>query len=106
MTSAAHDLPRRGRAAAASAHGFLHERADPCLVGGGQLREREGDRPQGAFVEVRLVAEAERRVPRLELVRALKKADDIAILGVRGHPVPGSWREGWCAGFDDGMEPL
>src|SRR5439155_1805345 len=50
--------------AQSSAHRFLHERADPCLFGGGQLLQREGDWPHGAFVEVRLVAEAERRVPR------------------------------------------
>ena len=41
-----------------SAHGFLHQRADPCLCGGVQLLQREGDRPQGAFVELRYVAEA------------------------------------------------
>ena len=41
-----------------SADRFLHERVDPCLFGGGQLLQREGDRPQGAFVEVRRVAEA------------------------------------------------
>ncbi|HSS10849.1 MAG TPA: hypothetical protein VLL25_13250 [Acidimicrobiales bacterium] len=35
-----------------------------------------------------------------------KKHDDVAVLGVRGHPVPGSRREGWRAGFDDGVEPL
>src|SRR2546428_7379545 len=92
--------------ASTSAHRFLHERADPCFGGGGQLLQGEGDRPHGAFVEVRLVAEAERRVPRLELVRALEEADDMAVLGVRGNPVPGSRREGWRAGFDDGMEPL
>src|SRR2546429_4629314 len=84
--------------ASSSAHRFFHERADPCFGGGG--------RPHGAFVEVRLVAEAERRVSRLELVRALEEADDLVVLGVRGHPVPGSRREGWRAGFDDGMEPL
>src|SRR2546425_8890688 len=89
-----------------SASRFLHERVDPCLFGGSQVLQREGDGPHGTFVEVRLVAEAERRVPRLELVRALEEADDIAVLGVRGHPVPGSRREGWRAGFDDGMEPL
>src|SRR5712691_5584358 len=33
----------------ASAHRFLHERADPCFFGGGQLLQREGDRPHGAF---------------------------------------------------------
>jgi hypothetical protein len=59
-----------------------------------------------AFVEVRLVAEAERRVPRLELLRALEEADDIAVLGIRGHPIPGFWREDWRIGFDDRMEPL
>src|SRR5438034_9121279 len=91
---------------ASSAHRFLHERADPCLFGGGQLLQREGGRPHGAFVEVRLVAEAERRVPRFELLRTLEEADDIAVLGVRGHPVPGFRREGWRAGTDDGMEPF
>src|ERR1700682_5171754 len=95
-----------GSAATSSAHRFLHERADPYLVGGGQLLQRKGDRPHGSFVEVRFVAEAERRISRLELVRALEEADDIAVLGVRAHPVPGSRREGWRAGFDDGMEPL
>ena len=69
-----------------SAHRFLHERADPCLFGGGQLLQREGDGPQGAFVEVRRVAEAERRVPRVELLRALEEADDLAVLGIRGLP--------------------
>src|SRR6266516_3864464 len=108
MCGAANYPPQkdRGFAAKSSAHRFLHERADPRLVGGGQLLQRKGDRPHGAFVEVRLVAEAERRVPRLELVRALEEADDVAVLGVRGHPVPGSRREGWRAGFDDGMEAL
>src|SRR5439155_26878987 len=95
-----------GSAATSSAHRFLHERADPCLVGGGQLLQREGDRPHCVLVEVRLVAEPKRRVPRLELVRALEEADDIAVLGVRWHPVPGSRREGWRAGIDDGMDPL
>jgi hypothetical protein len=88
------------------AHRFPHEGADPCLFRGSQLLEREGSRPHGAFVEVRLVAEAERRVPRLELLRALEEADDVSVLGIRGHPVPGFRREGWRAGFDDRMEPL
>ncbi len=65
-----------------SAHRFLYERADPCLFGGSQLLQREGDRPQGAFVEVRHVAEAERRVPRIELLRALEEADDLVVLEV------------------------
>jgi hypothetical protein len=59
----------------ASAYCFLHERADPCLFGGGQLLQREGGRPHVAFVEVCLVAEAECRVPRfaypLELTAVL-----------------------------------
>src|SRR5206468_2015155 len=88
------------------AHCFLNERADPCLFGGGQLLQGEGDWPQGAFVEVRRVAETERRIPRFELLRALEEANDLAVLGIRGHPVPESRREGWGAGFDDSMEPL
>ena len=75
--------------ARSSAHRFLHERADPCLFGGSQLLQRKSGRPHGAFVEVRRVAEAERRVPRFELLRALEEADDLAVLGIRGHPVPG-----------------
>ena len=39
-----------------------------------------------AFVEVRRVAEAERRVPRVELRRCLEEADDLVILGIRGFP--------------------
>src|SRR5437879_484576 len=92
--------------AQSSAHRLLHERADPCLCGGSQLLQREGDGPHGPFVEVRLVAEAERRVPGVELLRALEEADDLAVLGIRGHSVPESRREGWGAGFDDSMEPL
>jgi hypothetical protein len=43
---------------------------------GGQLPQGEGDWPHGSLVAVRLVAEAERRVSHLELVRALEEADD------------------------------
>src|SRR5512141_1721406 len=89
-----------------SAHRLLQERTDPCLFGGRQPLQCEGDRPQGAFVEVRLVAEAERRVPRLELLRALEEADDLAVPGIRGHPVPGLRREAWRAGRNDGVQPL
>src|SRR2546429_5542543 len=88
------------------AYRFLHKRADPCLFGGSQLLQREGDGPHGTFVEVRLVAEAERRVPGFELLRALEEADDLAVLGIGGHSVPGSRREGRCAGLDDGVDPL
>src|SRR2546425_4602145 len=87
-------------------HCFLHERGDPCLFGRGQPFQREAGRPHVAFVEVRLVAEAERRVPRLELRRCLEEADDLIVLGIRGHTVPESRREGWCAFSDDSMEPL
>src|SRR3989454_3614113 len=97
----------RGLVASTSlAHRFLHERGDPCLFGGSQPLQREGDRPHGPFVEVRLVAEAERRVPCLELIRCLEVADDLVVLRIRGHPVPEPRREGWRAGFDDSMEPL
>src|SRR5438132_298317 len=89
-----------------SAHRFLHQRADACLRGRSQLLQREGDRPQAAFVEVRRVAEAERRVPRLELLRVLEEADDLAVLVIRGHPVPELRREAGRAGFDYRVDPL
>src|SRR5215213_195390 len=90
-----------------SARRPLHERADPCLCGGGQLLQRKRGRPHGALVEVRLVAEVERSVPRVELLGALEVADDLAVLvGVSGHPVPGFRREGGSAGLDDLVEPL
>ncbi len=71
-----------------SADRLLHERGDLLLVGGGQLLQREGGRPHRAVVELRSVVEAERRVPRAELRRALEEADDLAVPRVRGHPVP------------------
>ena len=36
----------------------------------------------------------------------LKKADDVAVLSVCGHPVPGSCGEDRRVCLDDGMEPL
>jgi hypothetical protein len=71
----AHRLPRRSRPgggrwrAQSSAHRLLHKPGDLRLVGGGQLLQRERGRPHGAVVEVRRVVEAQRRVPRLELLR-------------------------------------
>src|SRR4051812_27014956 len=85
----------------------LHERADPRLFSSSQLLQREGDRPHGAFVKVCRVVEAERRVSRVELLRGLEEADDLAILcSIRGHPIPGFRQEGWRAVFDDRMEAL
>src|SRR6266487_2013973 len=54
-----------------SARRLLHKRADLCLFGVGQLLQGEGGWPHGAFVEVRCFLEAERRIPRVELLRAL-----------------------------------
>jgi hypothetical protein len=90
----------------ASAHRFLNERTNPCLFGSSQLLQREGDRPHVTFVKVRQVVEAKRHVPLFELLPAAEEADDLAILGIRRHPVPESWREGWRVSFDYQMEPL
>src|SRR4051794_7230282 len=72
----------------ASAHSLLHERTDPRLHLGCHLGQGEAGRPHGALVQVRLVAESERRVARLELLRALEEADDLAVQGLGGHPIP------------------
>src|SRR6266704_1396740 len=98
---------KRGLVGARSlAHRFLDERGDPCLFSRGQPFQRKRRGPHVAFVEVRLVAEAERRVPRLELRRCLEEADDLIVLGIRGHPVPESRPEGWRAFSDNSMKPL
>src|SRR5205823_4781108 len=51
-------------------------------------------------------AEAECRVPRLELLPGLEEANDLAVLGIRGHPIPEFRREGRRAGCDESVEPL
>ncbi len=94
------------RGAHSSARGSLDKRADPFLDGGGEPLEGKGGWPDVTVVEVCSVLETERRVPRLELLPALEEADNLAVLGIRGHAVPGFWREGRRAGFDDGMEPF
>src|SRR3979411_2414855 len=81
-----------------SAHRSFHKRSDLCLFGGGQLRERVLTRPHAAVVEVRLVAEAEVVISGIELPCVLEEADDIAILGVRGHSIPGFRCEARCCG--------
>src|SRR5487761_592136 len=55
-----------------SAHRFLYERGDPCLISGGRLLKSEFDWPHGALVEVRRVAEAQRRVSGVELLRGFE----------------------------------
>src|SRR4029453_11725305 len=92
--------------ARASADGLLHERADPGLVGCGEPLQRERDRPHGAVVELRGVVEAEHRVALLELRRVAEEADDLAVLGVGGPPVPGLRREAGGGGLDELMKAL
>src|SRR5260370_37789502 len=45
-------------------------------------------------------------MPRLELLRGLEVAEDLAVFVIRGHSVPQPRREVWRAGFDASMEPL
>src|SRR5579883_2641873 len=82
--------PARGDS---SADRFPDERDDPGLSVRGQRLERESGRPHVAVVELRFIAESERSVSGLELLRALKEADHIAVLRIGGHPVPGSRHE-------------
>src|SRR6185437_1463822 len=89
-----------------SAHRLLYERADLLLLRAGQLRQRERDRPHGALVELRAVVEAEHRVPLLELPRVAEEADDLAVLRIRRHAVPGLRREFRGGGFDELVERL
>src|SRR6267143_3748707 len=88
------------------AYSSLHKRRDPCLFRSSQSLQCVCVRPHVAFVEVGLVAEAERRVSRLELRRCLEVAYDLVVLGIRGHPVPESRRQGRGTFSDDIMETL
>jgi hypothetical protein len=88
-----------------SAHRFLHERADPCLFGGGQLFQREGSRPHGAFVEVALTLKPNVAYLVLNFCALWKKQTTSPSLAYAGI-LPGFRREGWRSGSDDGMEPF
>src|SRR5256886_14010984 len=78
----------KASATAPSAHRLFHKRGDLGLFAGSQLAERVLNRPHGAVVDFRLVAEAERLVSDFELPCVLEVTDHIAVLGVGGHSVP------------------
>src|SRR5688572_18445171 len=71
------------------ANGLLDQGGDLLLVRGGELGQRVGSGPHAALVEARLLVEAERGVARLELVRGLEEAHDLAVALVGRHSVPG-----------------
>lgn len=73
----------------ASGDRLRHQFGDLRLVGGSQRLERVVRRPHLTVVEVGVVGEPDGGVPRLELSGTLEEADDVAVFGVRRHPVPG-----------------
>ena len=88
-----------------SAHRFLHGRADPCLVGGGQLRPSEGGRPRAP--SSRFAVSLKPNVVCLLLTSAHfgRSRRPCRPRHTRASRTRVSAR-GWRAGFDDGMEPL
>src|SRR5437870_1053216 len=96
----------KARATAPSAHRLFHKRGDPGLFAGSQLAERVLNRPHGAVVDFRLVAEAERLVSDLELPCVLEVTDHIVVLGVCGHSVPRFRCESRCCGCDQRVDLL
>ena len=88
-----------------SAHRFLHGRADPCLVGGGQLRPSEGGRPRAP--SSRFAVSLKPNVVYLLLTSAHfgRSRRPCRPRHTRASRTRVSAR-GWRAGFDDGMEPL
>src|SRR4029077_15794713 len=97
---------RLAAAGTSSARRFLDKHADLFLDGRGELLQGKGGWPDVTVVEVGRVLEAERRVPRLELLPALEEAHNPAVPGIVGHPVPGFRGQGRRVGFDDAMGPL
>src|ERR1700730_15731067 len=75
--------------APSSARRSLDKLADLFLDGGRERLQGKGGWPDVPVVEVCSVLETERRVSRLELLPALEEADNLAVLGIRRHPVPG-----------------
>src|SRR2546423_5511981 len=96
----------KASATASSAHRLFHKRGDLGLFAGRQLAERVLNRPHGAVVDFRLVAEAERLVSDFELPRVLEVTDHIAVLGVGGHSVPRFRRESRSCGCDECVDLL
>src|SRR5437588_10241455 len=96
----------KARATAPSAHRLFHKRGDLGLFAGSQLAERVLNRPHGAVVDFRLVAEAERLVSDFELPCVLEVTDHIVVLGVGGHSVPRFRRESRSCGCDQCVDLL
>src|SRR5438552_8641067 len=96
----------KASATAPSAHRLFHKRGDLGLFAGSQLAERVLNRPHGAIVDFRLVAEAERLVSDFELPCVLEVTDHIAVLGVGGHSVPRFRRESRSCGCDQCVDLL
>src|SRR5437016_2298520 len=96
----------KASATAPSAHRLFHKRGDLGLFAGSQLAERVLNRPHGAVVDFRLVAEAERLVSDFELPCVLEVTDHIAVLGVGGHSVPRFRRESRSCGCDQCVDLL
>src|SRR6202030_632108 len=97
------DATAKASARAPSAHRLFHKRGDLGLFGGSQLAECVLNRPHGAVVDFRLVAEAERLVPDFELPCVLEVTDQIAVLSVCGHSVPRFRCESRCCGCDQSV---
>src|SRR5262249_41005963 len=89
-----------------SADRLLDEGADLRLLLRRQLLQCEGGGPHVPVVELRRLVEAERRVPGLELLGALKEADDLSVERIGRHAVPGSRRERRRRGLDDRVDPI
>ena len=87
-----------------SAHRLLQERANLSFGVIGQFFQRKSSRPHVSFVEIRFIGKTKGRVSCLELLRVLEKANNISVLGVRRHAVPGFRQEYGCVSFNNGME--
>jgi hypothetical protein len=70
-----------------------------ALIDSRQLHKREGNLCPVAFAEIYRATGAEHRIPRVELMHALKKAVAFPIPGIHGHPVPDFRRERRRAGI-------
>src|SRR5690606_35460511 len=88
-----------------SARRRLDQLLDRFFLGGVDPYDGVGGGPHVAVVEAGVTAEAEREVPLTVDLGAPEEADDLAVLGVGGLPVPQAGRQIGSGFPDESVEP-
>src|SRR6202011_5315246 len=85
---------------------LLDKMANPFLDGCRQPFQGKGGWPNITLIEFCILLKTERGVPRFEFLAALEEANNLAVLRISWHPIPGSRSKSRSIGFDDSVDPL